>query len=29
MYQDKGWQVKGMRGTPVRTLIEFVRNRAR
>ena len=26
---DKGWQVKGMRGTPVRTLIEFVRNRAR
>ena len=26
---DKGWQVKGMRGAPVRTLIEFVRGRAR
>jgi leucyl aminopeptidase len=26
---DKGWQVKGMRGTPVRTLIEFVRARAK
>ncbi|MDA0815142.1 MAG: leucyl aminopeptidase [Chloroflexi bacterium] len=26
---DKGWQVKGMRGAPVRTLVEFVRGRAR
>ncbi len=26
---DKGWQVKVMRGTPVRTLVEFVRGRAR
>ncbi|MCK9496961.1 MAG: leucyl aminopeptidase [Dehalococcoidia bacterium] len=25
---DKGWQVKGMRGTPVRTLVEFVKSRA-
>jgi len=26
---DKGWMVKGMRGTPVRTLVQLVRNRAK
>ncbi|MCK9486619.1 MAG: leucyl aminopeptidase [Dehalococcoidia bacterium] len=26
---DKGWMVKGMRGTPVRTLVEFVKARAK
>jgi len=26
---DKGWQVKGMKGTPVRTLVEFVKSRAK
>lgn len=26
---DRGWQVKGMRGTPVRTLVEFVKARAK
>ncbi|MEX2372933.1 MAG: leucyl aminopeptidase, partial [Dehalococcoidia bacterium] len=26
---DKGWMVKGMRGTPVRTLVQFVKSRAR
>jgi len=26
---DKGWMVKGMRGTPVRTLIEFAKARAK
>ncbi len=26
---DKGWMVKGMRGTPVRTLVQFVKARAR
>ena len=26
---DKGWMVKGMRGTPVRTLVEFVKSRAK
>ena len=25
---DRGWMAKGMRGTPVRTLVHFVRNRA-
>ena len=26
---DSGWQVKGMRGTPVRTLVQFVKSRAK
>ncbi len=26
---DKGWEVKGMKGTPVRTLIDLVKSRAR
>lgn len=26
---DKGWMVKGMRGTPVRTLVQLVRGRAK
>jgi leucyl aminopeptidase len=26
---DKGWMVKGMRGTPVRTLVQIVRGRAK